>query len=56
MRETDAEKLVALNAAAAIHVAGKSSTLKAGYHTAIESIRSGNAMRKLEAVSEMTTK
>ncbi len=56
MRETDAEKLVALNAAAAIHVAGKSSTLKAGYHTAIESIRSGNAMRKLAAVSEMTTK
>jgi anthranilate phosphoribosyltransferase len=56
VRETDAEKLVALNAAAAIHVAGQEPNLSSAYQSAIESIRSGNAMRKLEAVSEMTTK
>ena len=50
----DAEKLVLLNAAAAIYVAGKEGSLKNGYLTALESIRSGAAARKLAALAEMT--
>jgi len=56
MKGSDAEKLVALNAAAAIYVTGKESNLMSAFEAAIESIRSGNAANKLAAISEMTMK
>lgn len=47
LKELDAEKLVLINAAAAIYVAGKASSLPDAYHIACESVRSGSAMAKL---------
>jgi anthranilate phosphoribosyltransferase len=53
MKERDAEKLVLLNAAAAIYVAGKDESLRSGYSAALESVRSGAAQRKLIQLSEL---
>lgn len=47
LKELYAEKLVLINAAAAIYVAGKASSLPDAYHIACESVRSGSAMAKL---------
>jgi anthranilate phosphoribosyltransferase len=53
MKERDAEKLVLLNAAAAIYVAGNDESLRSGYSAALESVRSGAAQRKLIQLSEL---
>jgi anthranilate phosphoribosyltransferase len=50
LRDENAETLVLINAAAAIHVAGACSDLKTAFQMAKESIRSGAAMRKLEVI------
>ena len=47
-----AERLVLMNAAAAIHIAGRASDLKQAYSIAEESIRSGAAFDKLTALRE----
>lgn len=47
MRDRDAERLVLINAAAAIFVAGNAATLADAYKQAEESIRSGQALQKL---------
>jgi len=52
----DVEHLVLVNAAAAIHLAGKADDLAEGVKLARESIRSGKAMQKLSAVAEETRK
>ncbi len=54
MHETDAEKLVLINAAAAIYVAGHASTLSDAYVIAENSVRSGNAVGKLDALVSRT--
>jgi anthranilate phosphoribosyltransferase len=54
MKDRDAEKLVLLNSAAAIYVTGKEEDLHSAYLSAIESVRSGAAARKLFDLSEMT--
>jgi anthranilate phosphoribosyltransferase len=46
------ERLVLMNAAAAIHIAGRSGDLKQAYSIAEESIRSGAAFDKLTALRE----
>lgn len=51
----DAEKLVLINAAAAIYVAGFTSDLRSAYLIAEESLRSGAATEKLTKLVEMTT-
>ncbi len=48
MNGTDAERLVLINAAAAIFVSGNASSLADAYGIAVESVRSGNAKDKLE--------
>src|SRR6478672_1087131 len=53
MKESDAEKLVLLNSAAAIYVTGKESSLHSAYLAAQESVRSGAAHKKLTQLSEM---
>ena len=55
MKESDAEKLVLLNSAAAIYVTGKESSLHSAYSAAQESIRSGAARRKLIQLSQMAS-
>jgi anthranilate phosphoribosyltransferase len=54
MRDRDPEKLVLLNAAAAIYVAGKEKSLASAYLAALESIRSGSAEQKLAELSQIT--
>jgi len=54
MRDRDPEKLVLLNAAAAIYVAGKEKSLASAYLAARESIRSGSAEQKLAELSQIT--
>jgi anthranilate phosphoribosyltransferase len=54
MRDRDPEKLVLLNAAAAIYVAGKEKSLASAYLAARESIRSGSAEQKLAELSQVT--
>ena len=56
LSESDAEKLVLINAAAAIYVAGQASDLIEGYKLAEESIRSGAAREKLNKLVTETTK
>ena len=56
MRDRDAEKLVLLNAAAAIFVAGKENSLASAYVAARESIRSGSAKQKLAELSQSTNR
>jgi anthranilate phosphoribosyltransferase len=53
MKDRDAEKLVLLNSAAAIHVAGKEESLNSAYFAALESVRSGAAAKQLTELSEM---
>lgn len=54
MKERDAEKLVLLNSAAAIYVTGREDSLHSAYSSAMESVRSGAAAKKLAELSEMT--
>jgi anthranilate phosphoribosyltransferase len=56
MKHRDAEKLVLLNAAAAIYVTGKAADLKTAYSTALESVRSGSAALKLADLSQLLAK
>jgi len=49
-----AEHLVAVNAAAAIHLSGAAGSLTDGFASAVESIRSENALRKLTGLSAAT--
>lgn len=48
--ESSAEKIVAINAAAAICLAGASDDLEEAHHKALESIRSGSASAKMESL------
>lgn len=50
MKDRDAERLVLINAAAAIHVAGLATDLGEAYSVAESSIRDGSALRKLETI------
>ena len=54
LKARDAEKLVLINAAAAIYVAGKTSDLTDAYNIAEESVRSGAALAKLELLATDT--
>ncbi len=51
MKDRDAERLVLINAAAAIYVAGRASTLPEAYAMAKESVRDGSALKKLELLA-----
>jgi anthranilate phosphoribosyltransferase len=51
-----ARVLVAVNAAAGLHIAGKASDLSTGVQMAVESIDSRAALRKLEQLREFTQK
>lgn len=51
LADKDAERLVLMNAAAAIHVAGKADTLAEAYEIARESVRNGSALEKLNTLS-----
>ncbi len=53
MKGTDAEKLVLVNAAAAILVFGNAPTLSDAYGIAVESVRSGNAKDKLDSLRNL---
>lgn len=53
-KDGDAEKLVLINAAAAIYIAGFASDLRSAYSTGQASLRSGAAMEKLTKLVEMT--
>jgi len=55
MTDRDAERLVLINAAAALYVAGETADLPTAYDLATESIRSGSAWRKLNKLSLTTT-
>ena len=52
MADRDAERLVLINAAAAIHVAGKANSLPEAYEIAKDSIRSGSALNKLNRLRQ----
>jgi len=52
----DAEKLVLINAAAAVYIAGEASDLKSAYEIALESVRSRNALGKLTALAAATNR
>jgi anthranilate phosphoribosyltransferase len=54
LKDRDAEKLVLLNAAAAIYVAGRADSLSAAYSAAMESIRSTGALVKLKELAQAT--
>lgn len=54
MKDRDAEKLVLLNAAAAIYVSGSARDLPSAYAAAAESVRSGRAAGKLAELSKLT--
>lgn len=51
MRNRDAERLVLVNAAAAIYVAGRSDSLDDAYDKALESVRTGSAAGKLKILT-----
>ncbi len=53
-KDRDAEKLVLINAAAAIYVAGKALDLPEAYNIAKESVRSGAALAKLNLLAAET--
>lgn len=53
-RGSNAEKLVLMNAAAAMFLSGKAITLPDGFSMATESIASGAALQKLTALAEAT--
>ena len=52
----DAERLVLINAAAAIHVAGLTTDLAEAYAVAETSIRNGSALQKLNDLRGVSTK
>ncbi|MEO6655378.1 MAG: anthranilate phosphoribosyltransferase [Pyrinomonadaceae bacterium] len=54
MKDRDAERLVLINAAAAIYVAGRAASLPEAYKMAENSIRSGGAAEKLSKLAEST--
>ncbi len=56
MKNRDAERLVLINAAAAIYVAGKAATLPDAYSVAEASVRSGSAAQKLSDIRGIATK
>lgn len=56
MKDRDVERLVLINAAAAICIAGKATTLPDAYKEAEHSVRSGAAARKLHALRNETAK
>jgi len=56
MTDRDAERLVLINAAAALYVAGKAADLPTAYNLAMESVRSGTALSKLNKLSVATEK
>lgn len=51
MNDFDVEKLVLINAAAAIYVAGKAADLPEAYNIASASVRSGSALAKLKQIA-----
>lgn len=53
-RDDDAEKLVLINAAAAIYISAHAGDLPSAYSRAEESLRSGAALNKLRKLAEMT--
>ncbi len=56
MRDRDTERLVLLNAAAAIHIAGLATDLAEAYSKAETSIRNGSAQRKLKDLRGASSK
>ncbi len=56
MKDRDAERLVLINAAAAIHVAGLTTDLTEAYAVAETSIRNGSALQKLNHLRGESTK
>ncbi|HVF48311.1 MAG TPA: hypothetical protein VNA17_12155, partial [Pyrinomonadaceae bacterium] len=54
MKGRDAERLVLINAAAALHLAGGEPTLPEAYAAVEECIRSGSAARKLNDIRGAT--
>ncbi|HEX3101285.1 MAG TPA: hypothetical protein VHQ01_05820, partial [Pyrinomonadaceae bacterium] len=54
LKDRDAERLVLINAAAALYVAGKTADLPAAMQLAAESIRNGSAVAKLEILRTST--
>ena len=53
LADSDAEKLVLINAAAAIHIVGAADTMREAYDRARESVRSGTAAEKLKQLVEV---
>ena len=56
LKDQDAERLVLINAAAALYVSGKAADLPTAYNFAVESIRSGSALSKLNKLSLATAR
>ena len=56
MKDRDAERLVLINAAAAIYIAGNAATLPEAYEQAEKSIRDGAAVEKLNKLAAETAK
>jgi len=54
VRDESTEMLVAINAAAGIHLSGAAASLRDGFEMAVESIRHGNAMNKLDLLASAT--
>ena len=54
LKDRDAERLVLINAAAALYVAGKATNLPAAMQLAIGSVRNGSAMAKLNILRTST--
>ena len=56
MSDRDTERLVLINAAAALYVAGNAADLPAGYNLAVESVRNGSALDKLNKLAVATNR
>ena len=52
--DRDAEKLILINAAAAVYVSGGSDSLTDAYEIARACIRNGSALSKLRQISEVS--
>ena len=55
-RDESSETLVAINAAAAIHLSGAAPSLREGFEMAVASIRYGDAMKKLSLLTDASRK
>ena len=55
-RASDAERLVLINAAAALYLAGRGESLSGSYAIAFESLKSGAANEKLSVLARATKK